>query len=576
MSRFGSFKLKLVAWFALLALLPLIVAFYGYDTLARRSETRRVDATLEAALRAAVAAYSSRLDAAGARARQLAAEPKVQAAMRRHDRAALRQLLPAAVPQPAAVRTVSVLAGGKVIGRVSVGVPVDATLLQRIGGGLGPHERLLATRRGRVIAGLGTGEAVSLPAGTPARVRLAGTDYRALATSKLAAPPGLALVAAAPQAQIDSATRASERTVLAALAGSLIMFGLATYLLGRSVVGTLRRLAGAADAIAGGRLGERVEASGNDEFAQLGRAFNRMASQLEQRLRELEAERSRVQEAVARFGEALAATHDPAQLVHLVVESAVEATSAEGGVVLGAEGELARAGDPAAAGERIELPLRVGSSDFGLLVLTGPSFEPAQIEAATSLAAQVVVALENARLHRIVEHQALVDELTGLSNRRSIEESLRAEAARSARFGDPLAVVLADLDNFKSVNDRYGHSAGDEVLKAFAAALHETVRESDHAGRWGGEEFALILTNTDVEGGVRLAERARAAIEGRSVELPEGETLRVTASFGVAAFPGQHDAEQLFAAADAALYEAKRTGKNRVVRAPESISEEMV
>jgi diguanylate cyclase (GGDEF)-like protein len=301
-----------------------------------------------------------------------------------------------------------------------------------------------------------------------------------------------------------------------------------------------------------------------------------MASQLEQRLRELEAERSRVQEAVARFGEALAATHDPAQLVHLVVESAVEATGADGGVVLGPDGELARAGDPDAGAERVTLPLRVGSSDFGLLVLMGTAFDAGQVEAATSLSAQVVVALENARLHRIVEHQALVDELTGLANRRSIEESLHAEAARSARFGDPLAVVLADLDKFKAVNDRYGHAAGDEVLKAFAAALRETVRESDHAGRWGGEEFALILTNTDADGGVRLAERARAAIESRTVELPDGDSVRVTASFGVAAFPDRRDAEQLFAAADAALYEAKRAGRNRVVRAPESIPKEIV
>jgi two-component system cell cycle response regulator len=176
----------------------------------------------------------------------------------------------------------------------------------------------------------------------------------------------------------------------------------------------------------------------------------------------------------------------------------------------------------------------------------------------------------------MVERQALVDALTGLANRRNLEEALRAELARSARYGDPLAVVLADLDNFKAVNDRYGHAAGDEVLKEFAAALRETVRESDHAGRWGGEEFALILTNTDSDGGARLAERARAAIEARAVELPNGELLRVTASFGVAAFPGEREADRLLAAADAALYAAKGAGKNRVVRAPESISEKMV
>ncbi|HVU78618.1 MAG TPA: diguanylate cyclase [Gaiellaceae bacterium] len=575
MSRFGSFKLKLVAWFALLALLPLIVAFYGYDTLARRSETRRVDATLEAALRAAVAAYSARLDAAAARARALAAEPKVQQAMRKHDRAQLAKLLPKVPPQPAAVRTVSVISGGKVIGTVAVGVPIDDKLLGRIGGGLSPHEQLIAVQGGRVVAGRGAGTAVSLPAGIPTRVRL-GDEFRALATSRLPAPPGLSLAAIAPQGRIDSATHSSERTVLAALAGSLILFGLATYLLGRSVVGTLRRLAEAADAIAGGRFGERVDARGTDEFAQLGRAFNRMASQLEARLRELEEERTRVQEAVARFGEALSATLDSAQLLRVVVESAVEATRATGGVVLGPEGELARAGDPDAGTERITLPLRVGSSDFGLLVLTGSSFDAGQVEAATSLAAQVVVALENARLHRVVERQALVDALTGLSNRRSLEESLRAELARSARVGDRLAVVLADLDDFKAVNDRFGHAAGDEVLQAFAAALRETVRESDHAGRWGGEEFALILTNTDAEGGARLAERARVAIEGKTVELPDGETVRVTASFGVASFPEWRDPDDLFAAADAALYEAKGAGKNRVVRAVESTSEEIV
>src|SRR5581483_3741895 len=311
----------------------------------------RADASLEAGLRAAAAGYSGRLERAANRARRLATDPSVQQAMRRGDQAALRSLVPVRPKGPAAVETVSVVGDGRVLGRVSVYVPIDAKLLASLDAGLVPG----------------------------------GTTYRGLLTTGLSDPPGLELAALTRQSGIDSAAHAAEKRILAALAASLLLFALVTYLLGRSVVGTLRRLANAADSLAGGSLSERVEVRGNDEFAQLGRAFNRMASQLEQRLGELEQERLRVQEAVARFGEALAATHDVGQLIRVVVESAVEAIGAAGGLVLGPDGELARAGDPDAGAERIALPLRVGSSDFGLLVLTGDGFDPGQVEAATSL-----------------------------------------------------------------------------------------------------------------------------------------------------------------------------------------------
>jgi diguanylate cyclase (GGDEF)-like protein len=239
--------------------------------------------------------------------------------------------------------------------------------------------------------------------------------------------------------------------------------------------------------------------------------------------------------------------------------------------VIGPTGELARAGDPDAGSERLAFPLRVGNSDFGSLVIASDTFEADQVETVASLAAQVVVALENARLHRMVERQAMVDSLTGLANRRSLEETLRSELARAARFTDTVSVVLADLDDFKRVNDRYGHAAGDDVLTAFADALRSTVRESDVAGRWGGEEFALVLPGTDAAGGARLAERARAAIQARQVEMPNGDLCSVTASFGVAAFPESRELGELLAAADTALYEAKNAGKNRVVIGRESI-----
>jgi diguanylate cyclase (GGDEF)-like protein len=576
----ASFRLKLVLWFALLALLPLTIAFYGYDTLTRQSETRRADAALEASLRSAVAGYAERLDLASRSAERLAADVRLQRALRGRDRRALATLVrPVAGAEvtahglrvgstrtPAAVRSVTVVDRGKTLGRISVRVPIDATLLASLGAGLTGGGHLVAVRGGRIVAGRGAGLAVALSPGDSAPVRVGDVDYRGLMTRPVAAPGGLALVALTPQRAIDSATRASERRIAVALIGALVLFALATYLLGRSIVATLRRLAAAARALASGRLDERVEVRGRDEFAQLGAAFNEMAEQLEQRLAELQTERRRVQDATARFGEALVATLDPDELLRVVVSSAVEATSAAGGAIVARDGTV-RAGDPGAAGERASFPLRAAASDFGTLELVAPAFSAAQRETAASLAAQAVVALENARLHRLVEQQALVDGLTGLANRRSLDETLRTELARAGRYGGDVCLVLSDLDDFKRVNDRYGHPAGDEVLRTFAQVLGATVRESDVAGRWGGEEFALVLVGADVAGGVRYAERARAAIEAARLETPDGRELRVTASFGVAAFPPAADAEALVAAADAALYQAKRGGKNRVVRA---------
>ena len=192
---------------------------------------------------------------------------------------------------------------------------------------------------------------------------------------------------------------------------------------------------------------------------------------------------------------------------------------------------------------------------------------------AASLASHAVVALDNARLHSIVERQALVDGLTGLANRRQCEDTLSTELSRVERFGGSLAVVVADLDSFKGVNDRHGHPAGDSVLREFALLLQESLRDVDLASRWGGEEFLLILPGTDLAGGARVAERIRGALAGRIVLSVDGTPIPVTASFGVAASPPATTASELFAAADAALYEAKRTGKNRVKTAPEPVAQ---
>ncbi|HEY3070555.1 MAG TPA: GGDEF domain-containing protein, partial [Gaiellaceae bacterium] len=136
---------------------------------------------------------------------------------------------------------------------------------------------------------------------------------------------------------------------------------------------------------------------------------------------------------------------------------------------------------------------------------------------------------------------------------------------RAERFGGALALIVADLDDFKQVNDRYGHQAGDDVLRAFADVLRETVRDIDLAARYGGEEFAVLLPQTDLAGAERVAERLRERMEIRLVEPSSDSPFSVTASFGVASFPEAGTPAALFAAADEALYRAKSAGKNCVV-----------
>jgi diguanylate cyclase (GGDEF)-like protein len=289
-----------------------------------------------------------------------------------------------------------------------------------------------------------------------------------------------------------------------------------------------------------------------------------MANQLEARLAELEAERGRLRDAIIRFGEALAATHDINQLLRVIVEAAVEATGANGARLLADDGTIVEAGDPDSEGEQLEFGLTAGRTAFGTLTITGDGFDEEQRLSAASLASHAAIALENARLHRIVERQALVDGLTGIANRRQCEDAMTHEIARAERLGSTLTLVLADLDDFKAVNDAHGHAVGDDVLRKFAAALRSTVRDSDLAGRWGGEEFLLLLPGADATGGALLADRVREAFSERAFAGRDGEPVTVTCSFGVAQHRAGGDERELFASADRALYRAKRAGKNRV------------
>jgi diguanylate cyclase (GGDEF)-like protein len=582
----GSFKLKLVLYFALIALLPTVVAFYGFDALAKQNETRRADARLQSGLLESFSAYNARLDAAESIAADAAADTDLQQGLRERDRAAVAKALrrfPNVVVRArgfevgsgaavAGERSVSVRDGGRSLGRVVARVPIDEALLRSIRMGLGDHDLLIATSAGRIVAGADESKRILIAPGSPERVSVGDSSYRGIASAALTNPEGLTFAALAPQSEIDAAAADTDRRLFLGLLGALVLFGFVTYLLGRSTVGALARVAAAANAIASGNLHQRVDVKGRDEFAQLGTSFNRMADELEQRLVELEAERKRLRDSTLRFGEALEATHDIDQLLRVIVETAVEASGAYGGLLLDRGREVVRVGDPEAGLQRIAFPLRSGQSDFGSVIVSAPEFNQEQVEIAASLAANAAIALENARLHGIVERQALVDPLTEIANRRALDETLEAELARAARFRDDMCLVLADLDRFKSINDRFGHPLGDVVLREFAQTLKETVREVDFVGRWGGEEFALILPGTDAAGGAAVADRARATIAARVLHAPHGELIPVTASFGVAAFPDTGDAAALIAAADEALYRAKHGGRNRVVTAAQSVS----
>jgi diguanylate cyclase (GGDEF)-like protein len=587
----GSFKVKLVAYFLLLSLLPLAAAFLGFSTVAARSETRRVDARLQAGLRAGLATYQDELLAADETAARLARNPAFQRALIRRDRAAIRQLLKGhpnlhveagdgfavgRTDPTAAVRQVAVVGPGGRRGAVIASVPLDQTLVKRLEGrsGLDLDEHVILIEDRRVVAGPADslGSRFDALPGKTHTLTFARTRYRTLVAETLNGVPSATIGVISPQTRIDAAKHAAMQRLLAGLFACLLLVAAVAYIEGRAIVRTLRRLVEATRAISRGDLQQRVQVHGRDEFALLGRTFNEMAAQLQTRLDELERQRGRLRDVITRFGEALGATHDSDQLMRLIVEAAVEATGAKGGVIVSASGELIQAGTPGDGSDRIEVPLSAGEVTFGSLLLFSDHFEDEDRMTAVSLASHAVVALDNARLHRIVERQALVDGLTGLANRRQCEETLASELARVERFGGPLAVVVADLDSFKDVNDRYGHPSGDAVLREFAQLLNETVRDVDLAGRWGGEEFLVILPGTHLDGGAQVAERIRLALAGRIVLSADGSPIPVTASFGVAATPPASTAAELFSAADAALYQAKGNGKNRVEVAPEAVA----
>jgi diguanylate cyclase (GGDEF)-like protein len=180
------------------------------------------------------------------------------------------------------------------------------------------------------------------------------------------------------------------------------------------------------------------------------------------------------------------------------------------------------------------------------------------------------MAVQLADHRRQLEELSRRDGLTGLFNKREFSRILQEQVERYKRHKHPFHLLMMDLDHFKNVNDTYGHLAGDDVLKAVAAAIRREARTLDHVARYGGEEMVLILPETDPAGALVMAERVRSAVAALKIPVAASKEIGVTLSLGVAGFPADADsAEALIAAADQALYAAKEAGRNRVLYYPE-------
>jgi diguanylate cyclase (GGDEF)-like protein len=620
---FRSFRSRLTLFFVAIVIVPMLVVTVALFRLISDNERGQADARVAQAQTAAIGLYRREVERAGVAAGRIARDPAMSAALRsgkeRAARARASRLLRAqrlrriaVVSQgrtlldlgardatASAARTL-VESGGDQIGqlRVSTITGAEYTRLVRRVTGLDAAVQ----RGGRTIAstlpGLGNDQ---LPrVGT---LHIDNSEFRAASFSARGFGDQPVRVAVLYDTRSVAADVSDGRRLAAIILVVFVAlaFGFAL-LVSRSLQAQIGRFLAGARRLAGGDFSTPVPTEGNDEFAELGQEFNTMAGQLEARLEELRLERARLVNSIRRIGETAASNLDRDALLEIVVRTAVDAVSAGAGratarempgaplkqraaagnvrsfheAIRGVEALSLESGEPAEAEQdgHAALAHPFGSGDetvVGLISVAreGGAFSADERELFHYLASQASLSIENVDLHELVQRQAVTDELTGLFNHRRFQEVVSAEVERARRFEQPLGLFMLDIDDFKEINDTHGHQQGDLVLREVGRVLKDSSREIDEPARYGGEEVAVALPQTDLEGSYLLAERVRTAIEALEIPRLDGKgVIKVTASFGVAAVPETAAGkEDLIATADAALYRAKHAGKNRTERA---------
>ena len=624
-----SFRSRLLVFFTIIVVVPMVAVALVLFSLTEDSEHGKVDSGLASGLRTALSFYEEGRERARPALARIAEDQAFRAALRGGDDGAiegrLRELAAAdprivaaalhgesgavraaagSGPPVAAATAAPTTSAGKSLGTLAVSVTAPPALARQAARFTGLDVRVL--RGERVLAT--TIASARDAAADSGDVDLGGEEFRARVQEMRegAGPPTRIHVLQDASEMSDAISRSRLLTGGLILAFLLLSLASSVFVV-RALQGQINNFLEAARRLGRGDFGKPVPVEGDDEFAALGEQFNTMAEQLEAHIQEVERKRRELEDSIRRIGEAFGTGLDRQGLVDLSVRTAVEACDAQAGRLLpvdpqeleevrlvhdpallsaleAAEREVFRAGD---AGEptrvavdgmhALGMPLlgrRDGEGEaqtIGAISIArrGGDFTAEQSELLAYLTAQTGVSLENADLHRRIQQQAITDELTGLSNVRHFQELLDQEIERAQRFNTHIGLVMVDIDNFKSVNDTYGHPQGDLVLKEVARVLRELSRDIDFPARYGGEEMSVILPQTDIGGAAMLAERMREGIEQLEVRRLDGDgVLKLTASFGVAALPASAtDKRYLIAVADEALYRAKRGGKNRVERA---------
>jgi diguanylate cyclase (GGDEF)-like protein len=609
-----SFRTRLTGFFVLIVIVPMIAVGFLVFRLISDSQSGKADARADGLVTAATSLYNEEISDA-----RLDAQT-VGKALEGTPRADMRVRL-LALDDGSGLARLRVTEGNQTI--VSIGSTASVapgSVIIREPGGAAPvrvvASELTATQYAHELAGPGVGIVVSqgrrtlastltvggvaLPA--EGNVTIGGVGYRAVTRtfSGFGAPVRVTVLSdlAAPGDSVGS----SRLVAAIFIAGFLLLAFAFSVLASKALQGQIARFLGAARRLAGGDFSSPVPIEGKDEFAALGEEFNSMSKQLATKIEELEQERARLRVSLHRIGQTFASNLDRQALLELALQTAIDGAQASCGRLsvretpdqslteFGSSGSLIGFEAAVHQAERNALNTRgvgeartddryVTSVALGLLADTqrahgvitvgrlGRPFTDDDRDLLRSLASQTTLALENVELHHQVQRQAVTDELTGLANHGRFQELLTAESEQVRRYEHPVGLIMLDIDNFKSVNDTYGHPQGDVVLKHVARVLRQNSRDADSPARYGGEEMALILPHTDLPGSHAIAERVRTAIEALHIpRLDADGILRVTASLGVAAST-DGDKETLIAEADAALYTAKRGGKNRTVAA---------